>query len=956
MTNEQKKSLTRSLPEDSLNEADTTGATAGGIEEEDGLMELAPGSKAGRYMILDQLGRGGMGVVYKAYDPELDRQIALKLLSTKRKSATRAEQAKERLLREAQALARLSHPNVVSAYDVGTIGGEVFVAMELLDGLTLKDWIKENQPSLQKIVEVMVSAGRGIEAAHKVGLIHRDIKPDNIIVGADGRVRVLDFGLALVASKQEIENANEDMKNWEGDTSISGLSTELGGHSGTGASRPLTMDGVIMGTPGYMAPEQYMGSELDAYSDQYSFSVTLFEALYGIRPHHARSFKELREKVTSKSIDPPPQEVKIPGSLKRIVLQGLALYKADRFPSMTKLLRELSKDPWVLRRRILLVATVLVLLAATFVGASQWQSMKNEKCQGAENKIAGIWDKQAKSKVGRAFTATGKQYAAATFERVDRLLDQHAQQWVQERTEACQATRVHGDQSEQLMDLRIMCLDRRLAEFKALINVFARGADDKVLDQAVQAVAGLPHLEQCRDVKTLASRGLPPKDEATRKQVATIRDQLAMADALEMSGKYAEGLGMADKASTAAGKVDYLPLEAETMYELGKLQQRLSKYDEAQKSFNRAIWLADYSGLDEIRVKAMIKMIFLKGYQQYKFKDAQEMGEFTKAVIGRLGNDGRTLANWNKNVGLVYFRAGDHRAAIDYFYRALKLMEKTLGPDHLEVASVLNSLGTVVDKDGDYDKAAKYLVQAIQIWKKSLGPNHPEVAKGYNNLGVLFYERGDYTRAMEYYTSSLKIRELALGPKHSEVGVSLINMGLVYSEQGDYPQAMAHFVRALENWEAALGKEHPHLAHILNGMGNVFLYQGKLEQARIQFERVQTILRKTQVARHPETSWSQNGLGWITLQQGQKTKARAHFEQVLQICGDDKCTADRLQPLAEARFGLSKVLGKNGKNRARALRLAKLAQADFQQLHMIQAKTNLDAVKAWLFTLESKER
>ncbi len=946
------------ITEDVDYDADTLGETVNAKEDnalsDDGdLTELAPGAKAGRYMILDQLGRGGMGVVYKAYDPELDRQIALKLLSTKKKSRTSADQAKERLLREAQALARLSHPNVVSAYDVGTIGGEVFVAMELLDGKTLKEWIDEDKPNQKNVVEVLVAAGKGIAAAHKAGLIHRDIKAENIIVGTDGRVRVLDFGLARVASNKEIEKAGQDLQDWTGDFLVSGHSTD----SDIGKSnldKPMTMDGVVMGTPGYMAPEQYTGGDLDELSDQYSFCVTLYEALYGQKPHRARTFKQMKEKVTTKAPGPPPQDIKIPLKWKKIIFKGLSLSRLDRFASMNELLAELAIDPHLATKRWAGGSLALLLLLGTFIGATQWQSMRDKKCQGAEQKLIGVWDRQLKQTIKGAFGKSGRQYAAATFERVENLLDQRASEWLQERAQACEATRVKGEQSEQLMDLRMMCLDRRLGEIKALTAVFAHQADAQVVDKAVQAVADLPTLEPCRDVKALASGVLLPTDPNTRKQIKAIREQLAMAGALEKSGKYAEGFKVAEECLLAAKKIAYLPLEAEVMYQLGLLQEQLSKYDEAEASLRQAAWLADYSGLDEVREKAMLRLVFVLGYLEYKLDEAKKTGKLAKAIIGRLGNDERTLAEWNEWIGLSYNIAGEYDLALKHLHEAFRMMKKVLGPEHLRVAGVLISLGFASDDKGDLDQAAKYTAQAIQIREKALGPKHPEVAKAYNNIGIIYYEKGDYDRAMAYYNSALEIRETILGADHSEVGVSLINIGLLFYEKGDYQPAMKNYLRALDNWEKSLGKNHPHLTHILNGMGNVFLRQDKFEQARTHFNRALEILNLAKISDNPQASYSQNGLGWIELHLGNKARAATLFEKVIHLCGTDKCTGEEIQPLAETQFGLAQILWPNPKKRGRALNLAEKCRLIFKDLHSVQAKTNLDLVRSWLASRDSK--
>ncbi|MEK7315198.1 MAG: serine/threonine-protein kinase, partial [Candidatus Eisenbacteria bacterium] len=250
----------------------------GGAKEPAGSGLLSRGALLGRYVILRHIGSGGMGVVYQAYDPKLDRQIVVKLLRPGGGAASTSEAARVRLAREAQALAKLAHPNVVTVYDVGAVDDEVYIAMEFVDGVTLHDWLKAQRRSRSEIVQAFLAAGRGLAAAHRAGLVHRDFKPDNVLVSEDGRIRVLDFGLAML-EKHEPHTP-----------SVAGQAGDALGTTaiddGRGALRtPVTQVGARLGTPRYMAPEQHMGQEdVDARADQFGFCVALHHALYGVYP------------------------------------------------------------------------------------------------------------------------------------------------------------------------------------------------------------------------------------------------------------------------------------------------------------------------------------------------------------------------------------------------------------------------------------------------------------------------------------------------------------------------------------------------------------------------------------------------------------------------------------------------------------------------------------------------
>ncbi len=315
----------------------------------------------GRYEVIGIIGQGGMGVVVKAHDPQLVRTVAIKLVRPRRGPKATAEEDRARLLREARALAALSHPNVVPVYDVGEHGDSLFVAMQFIGGANMKAWLEREKPGWKRVLGVMRAAGRGLAAAHAAGIVHRDFKPANVLVGDDGRVRVVDFGLArarvdVVADTVPDEHA------------------VLGG---------VTQAGVLVGTPAYMAPEQFGGAVGDATADQYSFCVSMFEALYGMQPFDS---SDLRSMVTLKKtgrIAERPPGTEVPDDLHAAIVRGLSVDPAQRFASMPDLLRELrrigeasdapaqgskdgsSKAPlptaWLLFTTILLVAVVVVL-------------------------------------------------------------------------------------------------------------------------------------------------------------------------------------------------------------------------------------------------------------------------------------------------------------------------------------------------------------------------------------------------------------------------------------------------------------------------------------------------------------------------------------------------------------------------------------------------------------------
>jgi WD40 repeat protein/predicted Ser/Thr protein kinase len=311
--------------------------------------ELATAPTIGRYTFLKELGEGGMGVVCTAYDPKLDRKVAIKLT---RSLASASAERRGRILREAQAMARLSHPNVVQVYEVGELRDELFVAMEFIDGVDLSEWLAEAPRSWRDVQRVFLAAGRGLAAAHAAGLVHRDFKPANVFVGADGRVLVGDFGLARAA------DATVD------------VAPSLAGSAGVDLRTPLTATGALLGTPAYMAPESLERNVSDAWSDQFAFSIALFEALYGVRPFPARDVASLLQAILH--AEPTvPADSDVPGWLQRIVLRGLRKRPSERWPSMDALLAALAFDP-VARARGIRRAVALVSVATASVLGFGW--------------------------------------------------------------------------------------------------------------------------------------------------------------------------------------------------------------------------------------------------------------------------------------------------------------------------------------------------------------------------------------------------------------------------------------------------------------------------------------------------------------------------------------------------------------------------------------------------------
>ena len=368
---------------------------------------FAPGQLIDRYLVISKIAAGGMGVVFAAYDPKLDRKVALKLLLGR---SGNSSVARERLQREAKALARLGHPNVVNVFDVGAHDGQVFVAMEFVAGQTLGAWMRARaSPRPWKdVLEVFMAAGRGLAAAHGAEMIHRDFKPDNVMIGDDGRVRVMDFGLAPAVQDDAFERTQSDTHERD---------------------NRLTVTGTMMGTPAYMPLEQFHGRSVDARSDQFSFGVALYEALYGQRPYVAARVEELLAALEGEQIGKPPAGTSVPTWLRDVVVRALAREPPRRWPSMQALLDALEADPVPRRRRRLATGGLLVSLTAGIVWVSTALRADAQTCEHARDKLAGSWDEDRRAAVEQVILGTQLGYAEETWERVEQHLDAYAEAW-----------------------------------------------------------------------------------------------------------------------------------------------------------------------------------------------------------------------------------------------------------------------------------------------------------------------------------------------------------------------------------------------------------------------------------------------------------------------------------------------------------------------------------------------
>ncbi len=647
-----------------------------------------PPNVGGRYQLHDLLGAGGMGRVYAAQDRELGRTVALKLLPT---TATNARD-RARLLREAFALARLSHPNVVQIYDAGMHGDEVFISMELVTGTTLRERL-EAELAWTNVLDLFLAAGRGLEAAHGAGLVHRDFKPSNVLVGDDGRVRVADFGLAAELDPDEDSGG-----------------VAAGGLDRTVLQANLTQHGAIMGTPRYMAPEQHAGGQTSPATDQFAWCVSLYEALYGVHPFGCGVLEDWRERVREGHVCPPRTPVG-PAAIRRALLKGLSVQPNARHPDVTSMLRVVERAQ-TRSSRVHLGLGIAIPTTLIAVPLAIWA--QKDPCGGSSRLVAEVW-----SPARAADVADALQSADATLSRsVLDALDAYAAAWTVEHRQACLVAR-DGGLTRNTHDAVDACLRRRLSSLDATVGVIERrGAE--LGDTLADATSRLPLIERCTD-DALAHRGVDPPSPAIEGEVSELRDGLARVEAIHAAGEFDSALERLEVLDARAEALDYAPLRAEAALVTARLAMDRMDWPQAGVALDHAQTVGLAAGADLAAAEAAARRVFVRTMIDGPGAIAPHELAVTRALAKRAGAPVWLRALVENNVGVHHAIAGETEAADVAFSQAVALTEGAA--DVLPVDRV-GYLLNVALRTSDEAARDRRFEQATELSRRTLGVTH----------------------------------------------------------------------------------------------------------------------------------------------------------------------------------------------------------------------------------------
>jgi len=780
----------------------------------------------GRYKVEARIGDGGMGTVYAAYDPQLDRRVAVKLVHPE--LAQRG--GIERLLREGRALARLQHPNVVAVHDAGTDGDRVYVAMELVAGETLATWLRAAPRGWQDIVAKIAAAGRGIAAAHRAGITHRDVKPENILIDREGTPKVADFGLAGHSDPVPIELPPGD------------------------ATEPvprLTQPGMVMGTPLFMSPEQRRGEEVGPATDQYSLCAALDHAL---------------------------GRTKVPRWLRRAIDRGLAADPAARFASIDELIAAIDPARRASRRRVIAVAAAAGVGVAAVAGVVLLRGEHDrfgDACAAAANERGELWTARERAGVAAAIHATGVGFADDTVPRVDAAVASYLGDIATAEANVCKNRPTTPD-GRATFAQAIACLaDRRQLLAQLLGQLHHPSATD--VQRAVSRIHQLPGVEDCSNPTSLAAERAAratPAGIANRVEVAA---QVRAAVDAEEAGQLRAALDHARRAAALARPFGGVIL-AKALLVVGRLAY-IDGMAAAEAAVREAATAAEAVHADELRASAMATLMAALAREPGREKEALALQPLVDAAIARAAKEEGLRPVVLQAVGTAQLRLGQYDAAIASFQAALAGARKVLPhgdprlPDYLDPVGVAYSYArrdaealpyheqayrAAVDAFGaSHPTAAMYalnmatkhaslgdcptalgeLARARATLTGVLAPDSPELLQIDEVMGTCYYVQHDYDRALREHAARQDALRAAGRTRSVEMAATWTDIGDVQLDRKQYDAAIASYQRTVDELEDVLGKSDARLAFPLTKVGEAELAAAHAERAVAPLER-----------------------------------------------------------------------------------------------------------------------
>jgi serine/threonine protein kinase len=786
--------------------------------------EIARGTVLGRYTVLERLGAGATATVFSAYDAQLERIVALKVLRAQLESTD----IRLRLMREAQAMARLRHPNVVTVYDAGTFGERIYIAMEFVDGLTLRNWVRREPRSWRDVLAVLKAAGRGLAAAHEAGLVHRDFKPDNVLVGSHGRVLVTDFGIArrgqstttseVSASgssltdsaprsraqgseREELDESaprsraqGSERKEVDADprsepTPASNTTSSSRSWSSSSA-QPLTVEGSILGTPGYIAPEHLFEGIDDARSDQFSFAVTMYVTLYGARPFRFTNLLTYCEAVKRAPEAPPASDV--PAWIHAVIARGLALKPEQRFTSIADLLDALERDPWQRRKRWALGAFLAAGAVTAVAAYGRHRVDLRAKSREGEALMASTWNASGEQRLRESLERADPNGGSDLARIVVGKLTEYARSWTETHRSISEATLIRGEQDVATMDRRLRCLERGRDRFAALTDTLAQGHAG-VAKYAINAVYALEHPSTC---KTSNAAAIPilPAAPALRGRALAVEHAIAQATALENAGELAKAERVIEQALPEASAIPYPRAEADLLLIGGRVKDASDDKRAALDLVQRAFRAAQRAGDDPLAARAASRSAHLFVMWRDNFEEGERWAQIAQSISDRAGSNSDLQAEVLASRIIVNYTTHPEKN-IELHEQLISLLQSLYGENDPRVATAIGNRAVTHYYLHMLEPALSDERRSLELKIRLVGPNHPSLARTYSNIGGYLNDLGRMDEAKAALQRGLEV-QAGMPPGGATVNL-YINLGMIDVELRNADAALDSLDKAL---------------------------------------------------------------------------------------------------------------------------------------------------------------
>ncbi|MCH9679907.1 MAG: serine/threonine protein kinase [Deltaproteobacteria bacterium] len=805
--------------------------------------ERSVGGRLGRYVIKGRLGAGAMGVVYDAVDPQLGRAVAIKLLHPSSSGRTRAA---ERFAREVRAMARLEHPHVVSLFDFGVRDGEAFLVMERVQGQTLSRWLA-TQPSRTERLRLMQHAGEGLAAAHRAGLVHRDFKPDNVLVTLEGTAKVTDFGLARAYAAADRSPSSQEP------TVVDGLADGVTGH------------GAVVGTPSYMSVEQHRAEELTPRSDQYSYCVSLCEALLGERPFAARSLDAL---LQQKQAGPPARLLQqLPRPMARVIERGLSPTPAERFDDMEALLlalrgRHHHRWWWWLGAAVILLAVVVATVGR-----------ERSTCGLDPEERRALWGEAQRSALHESFGRSSAAHAPGSEQRVSALMAEHARAWTASYEAACGLEETRRDPAMACLARHRAGLERRRDSLHALAT--------SELASAVATAESQPDPRGC--LAPGAAMQLEPKVVAVLDEVHRLREAASEA---RRRGDLPRARALLLQAVTAVDTIEAPSLRAGPLRELGDSLDDIGATDAARQTLLTALYQASAANDSRLAATTATRLAWVEGISMRNTERGHQWTRQAEALMDRFE------PSVSMRVGLLMNRATLHQIDDDQRSAQVSLTEArrllVSAPAAAESgertrragqrARLEHNIGVIRHSDGDDAEALEAFGNSVAAIEVSRGLEHPDLVEGLEGMLYAAHQLGEVDTAREVGLRWLAIVEGNRGATHPSVAPALKALAFVEYGANDKVRSRQYLERAI----ATLEPDAPLRLGLEVDLAGLVREFGQLDEAHAIAKRVYDRLEHTSGA-SPDgpRSAALRELSLIASRQGQHSHAIRQIERAI---------------------------------------------------------------------------